>query len=451
MKLNLDEFVKRIEEKNPNEPEFVQSVKAVAANIIPYVNERNDLLELNILERLVEPERSILFQVTWVDDSGTVHVNKGYRVQMSSSLGPYKGGLRFHPSVNLSIMKFLAFEQTFKNSLTGLSLGSGKGGADFDPTDRSDLEIMRFCQAFVSELYRHIGAELDVPAGDIGVSEREVGYMFGKYKKLRNEFTGVITGKGPSWGGSLVRKEATGYGVIYFLELMLKRNDEELKGQRICISGAGNVSRGAAHKAIESGAKVLAVSNINGTLYDSDGFTKEMIDELEAFKAAGKRDLKEFASKHNLEYIEKSKPWSIECDVALPCATQNELEEKDAQELIKNGCRYVVEGANMPSTADAIRVFRDNSINYAPGKAANAGGVAVSGLEMAQNKLGYSWTSEEVDGRLKDIMRTIHDTCVRYGKSEDSKSEGGEVDYVKGADIGGFVKVADAMKAQGIL
>lgn len=445
MKIILEDFLSELEKKNPNEPEFIQAVQSVSEHIVPYINSQQDLLELNILERIVEPERSILFKITWIDDDGNVHVNKGYRVQMNSALGPYKGGLRFHPSVNLSILKFLAFEQTFKNSLTGLSLGSGKGGADFDPRGRSEREIMRFCQAFIAELHRHIGAELDVPAGDIGVAEREVGFMFGKYKQLSNEFTGVLTGKGQSWGGSKIRKEATGYGVIYFLDLMLKERGDTLKGKRVCISGAGNVARGAAYKAIELGAKVLTLSNINGTLYDPEGFTKEMIDYVENFKLSGKTDLKDFAKKYHAQYLESKKPWSIPNDIAIPCATQNEVNEQDANQLIEHGCHYVIEGANMPCDLDAVGLFNKHKISYAPGKAANAGGVAVSGLEMAQNKLGYGWTAEEVDSKLKEIMDTIHSTCVQYGK------EDGYVNYEKGADIGGFVKVADAMKAQGVL
>lgn len=445
MSIQLNDFIEQLKEKNPNEPEFVQSVKNVAEHIIPYVNSRPDLLELNILDRIVEPERSILFRVTWMDDQGNVQVNKGYRVQMNSALGPYKGGLRFHPSVDLSIMKFLAFEQTFKNSLTGISLGSGKGGADFDPRGRSTNEIMRFCQSFVSELYRHIGAELDVPAGDIGVGEREIGYIFGQYKKLSNEFTGVITGKGVSWGGSRVRKEATGYGVIYFLNLVLHENRDGLKGKKVCISGAGNVARGAAHKAIELGARVLTMSNMHGTLYKPEGFTYELIDKLEDYKLSGGRDLRAFGDEHGIEFLEDKKPWEIACDIALPCATQNEVGGDDARTLASNGCAYIIEGANMPCDSEALKVIQAKGITHAPGKASNAGGVSVSGLEMAQNKLGYGWTSEEVDAKLKEIMQTIHSTCARYGK------ENGRINYEKGADIGGFIKVADAMKAQGVL
>lgn len=445
MSIDKQIFLKQLHQNNPHEPEFIQAVQSVSEYLIPYLNTREDLLHLKILERLIEPDRMIVFKITWTDDKSDIQVNKGYRVQMNSVLGPYKGGIRFHPSVNPSILKFLAFEQTLKNSLTGLSLGGAKGGADFDPRGRSDAEIMRFCQAYMSELSRHIGAELDVPAGDIGVSEREIGYMFGQYRKLKNEFNGVITGKGVNWGGSNIRKEATGYGLIYFLTMMLSGSQDSLEGKRVCISGAGNVARGAAYKAIELGATVLALSNIDGTIYYEHGFTKEIINSLEVFKSAGNTDLSTFAAAHEIDFLPGKKPWAIPCDIALPCATQNELNEEDALSLTNNNCYYVVEGANMPCDKAAIKVFHEKKIHYAPGKAANAGGVAVSGLEMAQNKLGYSWSAEKVDNMLQEIMKTIYDTCVFYGKDEEY------INYEKGADIGGFVKVAEGMKAQGVL
>jgi glutamate dehydrogenase (NADP+) len=436
-------FINYVEARNPSQPEFIQAVKEVTEDLIPFIEEhRKELLDLKLLERIVEPERVITFRVTWVDDQNNIQINRGFRVQMNSALGPYKGGLRFSPTVNLSILKFLAFEQIFKNSLTGLPLGGGKGGADFDPKGKSDNEIMRFCQSFMSELYRHIGSETDVPAGDIGIGEREIGYMFGQYKRLQNNFTGVLTGKGPSWGGSFFRPEATGYGLLYFVEQMLYEHSDNIKGKTVAISGAGNVATFAALKAISMGAKVITLSNSTGTIYDESGFTQEKIDYINSLK----RDLKKYTERYPAEFHADKKPWNFKCDIALPCATQNELNEEDAKQLVANGCICVAEGANMPSTAEAISVFLNAKILFAPGKAANAGGVAVSGLEMSQNRSCQQWTPEKVDTRLKKIMHDIHDTCVHYGKDKS-----GKINYLKGANIGGFVKVADAMKAQGIV
>jgi len=444
MSLNFKNFIKYVEERNPNEPEFLQAVAEVTEDLIPYINERHPTWkDLKILERIVEPERVISFRVSWLNDKNEVQVNRGYRVQMNSAIGPYKGGLRFSPTVNLSILKFLAFEQVFKNSLTGIPLGGGKGGSDFDPKGKSDMEIMRFCQSFMSELYRHIGAETDVPAGDIGVGEREVGYMFGQYKKLQNNFTGVLTGKGKNWGGSFIRPEATGYGLLYFVQCILESLDEEIAGKIVTVSGAGNVAYYATEKAIHLGAKVITLSNSTGTIYDPDGFTPEKL----TFISSIGRDLNKYPKKYPAaSFHPDKKPWHFKCDIALPCATQNELNEDDAKELVKNGCKYVGEGANMPSTMGAVKVFHKAKIFFAPGKAANAGGVAVSGLEMSQNWIGQQWTSEKVDGRLKGIMENIHKTCVKYGKEED-----GYVNYLKGANIGGFIKVATSMKAQGLV
>jgi len=396
---------------------------------------------------MVEPERVIMFRVSWLDDEGNIQINRGYRIQMNSAIGPYKGGLRFHPSVNLSILKFLAFEQTFKNSLTTLPMGGGKGGSDFDPKGKSDNEVMRFCQSFMIELSKHIGHNTDVPAGDIGVGAREVGYMFGQYKRLQNEFTGILTGKGLSYGGSLIRPEATGYGNVYFAQNMLKTKNEKLEGKTVVVSGSGNVAQYAAEKAIELGAKVVTMSDSGGYIYDEEGIDAEKLQFIMELKNEKRGRIKEYAEKYsNAKFHADKTPWEVKCDVALPCATQNELEEADAKKLVENGCMCVGEGANMPCTPEAVEVFRDAKILFSPGKASNAGGVATSGLEMTQNSLRYSWTSEEVDNKLHEIMNDIHAKCVEYGSDED-----GYVDYVKGANIAGFVKVADAMLAQGVV
>ncbi|QBQ41502.1 NADP-specific glutamate dehydrogenase [Sphingobacterium psychroaquaticum] len=444
MSLNFKNFIKHVADKNPNEPEFLQAVAEVTEDLIPYINERHPTWkDLKILERIVEPERVISFRVTWLDDNNEVQVNRGYRVQMNSAIGPYKGGLRFSPTVNLSILKFLAFEQVFKNSLTGIPLGGGKGGSDFDPKGKSDMEIMRFCQSFMTELYRHVGAETDVPAGDIGVGEREVGYMFGQYKRIQNNFTGVLTGKGKNWGGSYIRPEATGYGLLYFVQCILESLDDDFNGKTITISGAGNVAYYAAEKAIHLGGKVITLSNSTGCVHDPDGFT---IEKLTYINTLG-RNISDYPKKFkSASFYADKKPWHFPCDIALPCATQNELDGDDAKILIKNGCKFVAEGANMPSTADAIKAFHKGKVYFAPGKAANAGGVAVSGLEMSQNWIGQQWPSEKVDAQLKGIMENIHKTCIKYGREED-----GHVNYLKGANIGGFIKVASAMKAQGLV
>ena len=425
------------------QPEFIQAVREVLADVIPYIQEhKQDLLAIKLLERLVEPERVVIFRVVWTDDKNTVQVNRGYRIQMNSALGPYKGGLRFSPTVNLSVLKFLAFEQVFKNSLTGLPLGGGKGGSDFDPKGKSDHEIMRFCQSFMTELYRHIGSDTDIPAGDIGVGEREIGFLFGQYKRIRNNFTGILTGKGITWGGSYIRPEATGFGLLYFVERMLYEKQDSLKGKVVAISGAGNVAYYAAIKAISLGAKVITISNSLGTLYDKAGFTLEKLD----YAVSLNRRLDSYTNKYPSEYHKGSKPWQFKCDIALPCATQNELDKDDAVKLLENGCVCIAEGANMPCTEEAIKLVLKSKILYAPGKASNAGGVAVSGLEMSQNRTGQPWTPEKVEGRLKKIMIEIHDTCLHYGRDKN-----GVVNYLKGANIGGFLKVAEAMKAQGIV
>lgn len=447
MSQNYVNFIKMLKLKNPHQPEFIQAVTEVAEDVIPYMEQYDpSLLSQKILERIMEPERIVSFRVCWEDDQQAIQINRGFRVQMNSAIGPYKGGLRFSPTVNLSILKFLAFEQVFKNSLTGLPLGGGKGGSDFDPRGKSDREIMRFCQSFMTELCRHIGPNLDVPAGDIGVGEREVGYLFGQYKRIRNEFTGILTGKGPSWGGSLIRPEATGYGLLYFVEKMLYERNMTLKGKTITISGSGNVAQYAAIKAIHMGAKVITVSNSDGVLYDRDGFTIDKINFLAQLKNKGSRDFREYTETYQSEFLPGEKPWSLKCDIALPCATQNELNEKDAALLIENGCICIAEGANMPCTLQAVRLVQKAGISYAPGKAANAGGVAVSGLEMSQNRIGQCWSEEKVDNRLKTIMHEIHDTCIHYGREES-----GRINYLKGANIGGYIKVAKAMTAQGIV
>ncbi|HQV35258.1 MAG TPA: NADP-specific glutamate dehydrogenase [Flavobacterium sp.] len=444
---SIQTFVEAVAKKNPNEPEFLQAVKEVAETVIPFIEKNKKYQNQMLLERMVESERIIMFRVTWIDDAGKTQVNRGYRIQMNSAIGPYKGGIRFHPSVNLSILKFLAFEQTFKNSLTTLPMGGGKGGSDFDPKGKSDIEIMRFCQSFMTELSKHIGADTDVPAGDIGVGGREVGYMFGQYKRLRNEFTGVLTGKGISFGGSLIRPEATGYGNVYFAQSMLNTRGESFKGKTVTVSGSGNVAQYAAEKATELGGKVVTLSDSSGYIYDADGIDAEKLAHVMDIKNVQRGRISEYLKKYpNAKFVEGKRPWEVKCDIALPCATQNELNQIEAKALISNGCICVSEGANMPSTPEAIEEFTKAKILFAPGKASNAGGVATSGLEMSQNSLRLSWTSEEVDQRLKAIMANIHESCVKYG------SDGqGYVDYVKGANIAGFVKVADAMLAQGVV
>ncbi len=447
MENKIEAFLDKVKERNGHETEFLQAVEEVAETVIPYIEKNKIYNGTKILERMVEPERAISFRVTWVDDKGDVHVNRGYRIQMNSAIGPYKGGLRFHPTVNMSILKFLAFEQVFKNSLTTLPMGGGKGGSDFNPKGKSDNEIMRFCHAFMSELYRHIGANTDVPAGDIGVGGREIGFLYGMYKKLRNEFTGVLTGKGASWGGSLIRPEATGYGNVYFAQKMLENKGDSFKEKTVVISGSGNVAQYAAEKAIQLGAKVVTMSDSSGFVYDEDGIDAKKLAFIMELKNVKRGRVSEYAEKYPSAKFNKGKtPWETKCDIALPCATQNELVEKDAEVLLKNGCMCVSEGANMPSTKEAIEAFHKAKILFAPGKASNAGGVATSGLEMTQNSLRYGWSREEVDTKLKQIMNDIHKSCIEYGTEED-----GYVDYVKGANIAGFVKVADAMMAQGIV
>jgi glutamate dehydrogenase (NADP+) len=445
--LKINEFMEMVTKRNNHEPEFLQAVQEVAETVIPYIANNDIYSGKNILLRMVEPERLISFRVSWVDDAGEIQVNRGYRIQMNSAIGPYKGGLRFHPSVNASILKFLAFEQVFKNSLTTLPMGGGKGGSDFDPKEKSDNEIMRFCHAFMSELYRHIGHNTDVPAGDIGVGAREIGFMFGMYKKLNNTFTGVLTGKGASWGGSLIRPEATGYGTVYFAQNMLMRKNDSFKGKKVVISGSGNVAQYAAEKAIELGATVLTLSDSKGYIHDADGINSEKLKHVMFIKNEKRGRISEYVAKYpNAKFIAGERPWSVKCDIALPCATQNELNGDEAKALVANGCMCVSEGANMPSMPEAIHEFQKAKILFAPGKASNAGGVATSGLEMSQNSLRLSWSRKEVDDKLKDIMEDIHDSCVEYGENED-----GTIDYIKGANIAGFVKVADAMLAQGVV
>lgn len=442
---SIDDFMAMVKAKNPGEYEFHQAVEEVVRSLMPFIEKNPKYKKYKILERMVEPERVIMFRVAWLDDKGEIQINRGYRIQMNSAIGPYKGGLRFHPSVNLSILKFLAFEQVFKNSLTTLPMGGGKGGSDFDPKGKSDNEVMRFCQAFMTELFRHVGPDTDVPAGDIGVGAREIGYLFGQYKKIKNSFDCVLTGKNLNWGGSLIRPEATGYGCVYFAEEMLKLRGEGFEGKVVAISGSGNVAQYAAEKCIELGAKVVTLSDSNGTIYDKNGITREKLDFVFELKNVKRGRIKEYADKFKCEYYEGKRPWFVKCDIALPCATQNELDGNDAKELIKNGCICVAEGANMPSTPEAVDVFLENKICYAPGKAANAGGVATSGLEMTQNSIRMSWTREEVDSKLRNIMKAIHEQCVMYGK------EGKFINYVNGANIAGFVKVADAMIDQGVV
>ena len=442
----IHSFLKEVSSRNQNEPEFMQAVTEVAENVIPYIVQNKIYYGQNILLRMVEPERVLSFRVAWIDDNEEIQVNRGYRVEMNSAIGPYKGGLRFHPNVNLSVLKFLAFEQIFKNSLTTLPMGGGKGGADFDPKGRSDTEVMRFCQSFMTELFRHIGPNRDIPAGDIGVGSREIGYLFGQYKRLKNEFTGVLTGKGTSWGGSLIRPEATGYGVVYFTEKMLETQKKSMENKKVIISGSGNVAQYAAEKCLSLGAKVLCLSDSSGYIYEKDGFSKEQLSHIMEIKNVKRARIREYQKKYPKAIFEANKkPWGISCDIALPCATQNELSGEDAKILVKNGCFCIGEGANMPSTSEAVKYFIDNKILFAPGKASNAGGVAVSGLEMAQNSLRYSWSRKEVDEKLKNIMSDIHKSCLEFG------SEKGYVNYVKGANIAGFVKVAEAMLAQGVV
>ncbi|MVO09711.1 NADP-specific glutamate dehydrogenase [Flavobacterium sp. TP390] len=447
MKESVSSFIEAVAKRNPNEPEFMQAVKEVAETVIPFIEENKKYQGKMLLERMVEPERVVMFRVAWIDDAGKTQVNRGYRIQMNSAIGPYKGGLRFHPSVNLSILKFLAFEQVFKNSLTTLPMGGGKGGSDFDPKGKSDVEIMRFCQAFMTELSRHIGADTDVPAGDIGVGGREVGYMFGQYKKLRNEFTGVLTGKGITFGGSLIRPEATGYGDVYFAQSMLATKGESFSGKTVVVSGSGNVAQYAIEKATQLGGKVVTASDSSGYIYDEAGIDSDKLAYIMEIKNVNYGRISDYVAKYpNAKFVEGKRPWEVKCDIALPCATQNELNADEAKTLVSNGCICVAEGANMPSTPEAIEVFQAAKILFAPGKASNAGGVATSGLEMSQNSLRLSWTREEVDERLKGIMANIHESCVKYGKNAD-----GYVDYVKGANIAGFVKVADAMLGQGVV
>ncbi|MAV58921.1 MAG: NADP-specific glutamate dehydrogenase [Candidatus Marinimicrobia bacterium] len=441
----IDQFLENLKSRNPGEIEFHQAVYEVVDSIWDFLKDNTHYLHSNILERITEPERVLMFRVPWRNDNGDVEINRGYRVEFNSAIGPYKGGLRFHPSVNLSILKFLGFEQIFKNSLTTLPLGGGKGGSNFDPKGKSDNEVMSFCQSFMTELSRHIGSDTDVPAGDIGVGGREIGYMFGQYKRIRNEFTGVLTGKALNWGGSLIRPEATGYGCVYFAEEMLKNNNDSLDGKKVIISGSGNVAQYAAEKVIELGGKVLSFSDSSGTIYDPEGINKEKLAFVMNLKNIQRGRIKEYSDKYNCEYYENSRPWHIKCDIALPCATQNEINEKDAKTLIKNGCICVSEGANMPSDADAINLFLSNKILFGPGKAANAGGVAVSGLEMSQNKMFLNWSRNEVDTKLQNIMKNIHGQCVEYGTNKKFTN------YVKGANIAGFIKVADSMLDQGVV
>lgn len=444
---SIKNFIDLVAKRNPNEPEFIQAVTEVAETVIPFIENNKKYQNEMLLERMVESDRVIMFRVAWTNDKGETQINRGYRIQMNSAIGPYKGGIRFHPSVNLSILKFLAFEQTFKNSLTTLPMGGGKGGADFDPKGKSKNEVMRFCQSFMTELSKHIGASTDIPAGDIGVGAREVGYMFGQYKRIRNEFTGVLTGKGIAYGGSLIRPEATGYGDVYFAQSMLDTRGKSIAGKIVTISGSGNVAQYAAEKATQLGAKVVTLSDSAGYIYDADGIDSDKLAFVRELKNELRGRICEYVNKYpNAIYIADRRPWEIKCDVALPCATQNELDHHDAKTLIDNGCFCVAEGANMPSTPEAMQIFHDAKILFGPGKAANAGGVATSGLEMSQNALRLSWSAEEVDDKLKKIMADIHLSCVKYGTDET-----GYIDYVKGANIAGFVKVADAMLAQGVV
>ena len=442
---SVDQFLARLKKRDPDQPEFHQAVEEVLRSLWPFLEANPHYLTSGILERICEPERAIVFRVSWVDDEGKVRVNRGFRIQMNSAIGPYKGGLRFHPSVNLGVLKFLAFEQTFKNSLTSLPMGGGKGGSDFNPKGKSDAEVMRFCQAFMSELYRHIGSDVDVPAGDIGVGAREIGFMFGQYKRLSNQFTSVLTGKGMSYGGSLIRPEATGFGCVYFAQEMLKRSGQRIDGKRVAISGSGNVAQYAARKVMDLGGKVISLSDSEGTLYCEAGLSEEQWEALMELKNVKRGRISELAGQFGVEFLAGQHPWNLACDIALPCATQNELDAEAARTLLSNGCVCVAEGANMPTTLEAVDVFIEAGILFAPGKASNAGGVAVSGLEMSQNAMRLLWTAGEVDSKLHNIMQSIHHACVHYGE------ENGRINYVKGANIAGFVKVADAMLAQGIV
>ena len=443
----VSEFMGALVAKNPGESEFHQAVREVLEAVAPTLEAYPHFLDAKIMERMVEPERVIIFRVPWMDDEGEVRINRGFRVQMNSAIGPFKGGIRFHASVNLSIMKFLAFEQTFKNALTTLPMGGAKGGSDFSPRGKSDAEVMRFCQSFMTELQRHIGPDTDVPAGDIGVGGREIGFMFGQYKRLRDEFTGTLTGKGQTWGGSLIRPEATGYGLCYFAEQMLATRGKSFKGQTVLISGAGNVAQYAAQKAMRLGAKVVTLSDSDGFVYDPDGLTEEKLEYVFFLKNVKRGRISEYAQKYpTATYFPGERPWKIKCDIALPCATQNEIEAADAQALVDNGCWCVAEGANMPSTPEAIKIIQGAGLLYSPGKASNAGGVATSGLEMSQNSMRQKWTAEEVDSYLRRIMTDIHSNCVKYGTRED-----GTIDYVRGANVAGFMKVATAMMEQGLV
>jgi len=448
MEAKVKSFMDRVKTQNPGQPEFIQAVQEVAEKLIPFMEENPKYRDSKILERLVEPERTIIFRVPWLDDENEIQVNRGYRIEFNSAIGPYKGGLRFHPSVNLSILKFLGFEQIFKNSLTTLPMGGGKGGSDFDPKGKSDMEVMRFCQSFMSELFRHIGPDTDVPAGDIGVGGREIGFMFGQYKRLRNEFTGVLTGKGAAWGGSLGRPEATGFGCVYFAQNMLQTRGQDFKNKVVAVSGFGNVAWGAVQKVTQLGGKVVTISGPDGYIYDPDGInTPEKFDFMLQLRASNNDIVAPYAERFPKAVFHPGKrPWEQKVDIALPCATQNELHADDAKKLIANGCICITEGANMPCVPEAVEYFIESKVLFAPGKAANAGGVATSGLEMTQNSMRLSWTFEKVDEELKHIMKSIHDTCVKYGKEKD-----GFIDYVKGANIGGFVKVADSMLAQGVV
>ena len=444
--VKVNEFMAKVIARNPGESEFHQAVKEVVESLMPFIEDNPKYKHAKILERITEPERIIIFRVPWVDDSGEIRVNRGFRIQMNCAIGPYKGGLRFHPTVNLGILKFLAFEQVFKNSLTTLPMGGGKGGSDFDPKGKTDNEVMRFCQSFMTELCRHVGADTDVPAGDIGVGGREIGYLYGQYKRIRNEFTGVLTGKSLEWGGSLIRPEATGYGAVYFAEEMLKTRNEGMKGKIATVSGSGNVAQYTVEKLNQLGAIVITLSDSMGYIYDPDGINPEKLQYVMDLKNIKRGRIKEYADKYKVKFVEGERPWNVKCDLAFPSATQNEIDENDAKILVKNGCFVVSEGANMPSTPEAVEVFLNAKILYGPGKAANAGGVSTSGLEMTQNSMRLPWTREEVDNRLHHIMISIHQTCEKYGK--DSK---GFINYVNGANIGGFIKVADAMIAQGVV
>ena len=445
MHSSIEEFMSHIEAKNQGEKEFHQAVHEVVDSLWDFLTDHQDYVHAKILERITEPERVIMFRVPWRDDRGDTQVNRGFRVEFNSAIGPYKGGLRFHPSVNLGILKFLGFEQVFKNSLTTLPMGGGKGGSDFDPKGKSDNEVMSFCQSFMTELSRHIGPDTDVPAGDIGVGGREIGYLFGQYKRISNEFSGILTGKGLNWGGSLIRPEATGYGCVYFTEEMLNANNDSIKGKSVTISGSGNVAQYAAEKVNKLGGKVISLSDSGGSIHDPDGIDDDKLEYIMDLKNIKRGRISEYSEKYNVSYMEGEKPWSIPCDIALPCATQNEISGSEAKTLVKNGCKAVSEGANMPSDPDAVEVFLNNKLLFGPGKAANAGGVAVSGLEMSQNSMRLSWSRQEVDEKLRGIMKSIHEACVKHG------ANGGNVDYVKGANIAGFIKVADAMIDQGVV